>query len=62
MLDKIFTFLLSDWDKFMTQVESINEDSIILIIMILIVVKFVYSMVVNSYYASGSKSHERILR
>lgn len=49
-MDRIIIFLLSDINKFYEQVKSVNEDSIILIIMLFIVVKFIAGMLKNGYF------------
>ncbi len=49
-MDRIIVFLLSDINEFFDQLKSINEDSIILIIMLFIVVKFIVGMLKNGYF------------
>jgi hypothetical protein len=50
MIDRIIVFLLSDINKFYDQIKSLDEDSIILVILILIVIKFIVGMIKNSYF------------
>jgi hypothetical protein len=49
-MDRIIVFLLSDINRFYEQIKTVNEDSIILIIIIFIVVKFIAGMLKNSYF------------